>query len=163
MSQDLSFIHRFEPGADANAHPVLLLHGTGGDENDLIPLGHVIAPNAPLLSPRGKVLENGMTRYFRRVAGGVFDEDDVRRRAIWITPQSCNNLAPTRREIVLERREVEASGPGMDEAAARRCLYCRDILTRKTQKWYCSYWCAAMGRIWFEARPAFKSRSNLKQ
>jgi len=85
MSQDLSFIHRFEPGADANAHPVLLLHGTGGDENDLIPLGHVIAPNAPLLSPRGKVLENGMTRYFRRVAGGAFDEDDVRRRAIELT------------------------------------------------------------------------------
>jgi phospholipase/carboxylesterase len=82
MSEGLSFIHRFEPGADTDARPVLLLHGTGGDENDLIPLGHVIAPNAPLLSPRGKVLENGMTRYFRRVAGGVFDEDDVRRRAI---------------------------------------------------------------------------------
>jgi phospholipase/carboxylesterase len=82
MSEGLSFIHRFEPGADTDARPVLLLHGTGGDENDLIPLGRVIAPNAPLLSPRGKVLENGMTRYFRRVAGGVFDEADVRRRAI---------------------------------------------------------------------------------
>ena len=82
MSEGLSFIHRFEPGVDADARPVLLLHGTGGDENDLMPLGRVIAPNAPLLSPRGKVLENGMTRYFRRVAGGVFDEEDVRRRAI---------------------------------------------------------------------------------
>jgi phospholipase/carboxylesterase len=82
MSEGLSFIHRFEPGADARARPVLLLHGTGGDENDLVPLGRVVAPNVPLLSPRGKVLENGMTRYFRRVAGGVFDEDDVRRRAI---------------------------------------------------------------------------------
>jgi phospholipase/carboxylesterase len=81
MSEGLSFVHRFEPGADAGARPVLLLHGTGGDENDLVPLGRVIAPNAPLLSPRGKVLENGMTRYFRRVAGGVFDEEDVRRRA----------------------------------------------------------------------------------
>jgi phospholipase/carboxylesterase len=82
MSEALSFIHRFEPGADADAHPILLLHGTGGDEHDLVPLGRVIAPNAPLLSPRGKVLENGMIRYFRRVAGGVFDEEDVRRRAI---------------------------------------------------------------------------------
>jgi phospholipase/carboxylesterase len=82
MSEALSFIHRFEPGTDAHARPVLLLHGTGGDENDLVPLGRVIVPNAPLLSPRGKVLENGMTRYFRRVAGGVFDEEDVRRRAI---------------------------------------------------------------------------------
>jgi phospholipase/carboxylesterase len=82
MNEALSFIHRFEPGADAHARPVLLLHGTGGDESDLLPLGRLIAPNAPLLSPRGKVLENGMTRYFRRVAGGVFDEEDVRRRAI---------------------------------------------------------------------------------
>jgi phospholipase/carboxylesterase len=82
MSEALSFIHRFEAGTDAYARPVLLLHGTGGDENDLVPLGRVVAPNAPLLSPRGKVLENGMTRYFRRIAGGVFDEDDVRRRAI---------------------------------------------------------------------------------
>jgi phospholipase/carboxylesterase len=81
MSEALSFIHHFEPGADVNARPILLLHGTGGDENDLVPLGGVIAPNTPLLSPRGKVLENGMTRYFRRVAGGVFDEEDVRRRA----------------------------------------------------------------------------------
>jgi phospholipase/carboxylesterase len=82
MSEGLSFIHRFEPGADARARPVLLLHGAGGDENDLVPLGRVVAPSAPLLSPRGKVLENGVTRYFRRVAGGVFDEEDVRRRAI---------------------------------------------------------------------------------
>lgn len=82
MSEALPFIHRFEQGADAQARPVLLLHGTGGDENDLVPLGRIVAPHAPLLSPRGKVLENGMTRYFRRVAGGVFDEEDVRRRAI---------------------------------------------------------------------------------
>ena len=82
MSDALSFIHRFEKGADAQARPVLLLHGTGGDENDLVPLGRIIAPDAPLLSPRGKVLENGMPRFFRRVAGGMFDEDDVRRRAV---------------------------------------------------------------------------------
>jgi phospholipase/carboxylesterase len=59
----------------------LLLHGTGGNENDLVPLGRTIAPTAPLLSPRGNVLENGMPRFFRRLAEGVFDEDDVRRRA----------------------------------------------------------------------------------
>jgi phospholipase/carboxylesterase len=58
-----------------------LLHGTGGDENDLIPLARMIAPTASLLSPRGKVLENGMPRFFRRLTEGVFDEDDVRRRA----------------------------------------------------------------------------------
>src|SRR5215510_2986176 len=80
MGEQRSFIHRFEPGA-ATEPPLLLLHGTGGDENDLIPLGQMIAPDATLLSPRGKVLENGMPRFFQRLAEGVFDEDDVRRRA----------------------------------------------------------------------------------
>jgi len=75
------FIHRFEPGA-SDARPLLLLHGTGGDENDLIPLGRAVAPGAALLAPRGQVLEHGMPRFFRRLAEGVFDEDDVRRRAV---------------------------------------------------------------------------------
>jgi phospholipase/carboxylesterase len=81
MDENLSFIHRFEKGAAADARPLLLLHGTGGDENDLVPLGRMIAPDATILSPRGKVLENGMPRFFRRLAEGVFDEDDVRKRA----------------------------------------------------------------------------------
>jgi phospholipase/carboxylesterase len=81
MSNNLSFIHRFEPGTRPEAPPLLLLHGTGGDESDLLPLGRGISPGAPLLSPRGKVLEGGMPRFFRRLAEGVFDEDDVRRRA----------------------------------------------------------------------------------
>jgi phospholipase/carboxylesterase len=77
---ETGFIHRFEKGR-TEERPLLLLHGTGGDENDLIPLARTIAPTASLLSPRGKVLENGMPRFFRRLAEGVFDEDDVRRRA----------------------------------------------------------------------------------
>jgi phospholipase/carboxylesterase len=81
MSEPLSFIHRFEQGSDAAGKAFLLLHGTGGDENDLVPLGRMIAPAASLLSPRGKILENGMPRFFRRLAEGVFDEDDVRHRA----------------------------------------------------------------------------------
>jgi phospholipase/carboxylesterase len=81
MAEALSFIHRFEEGTEPGARPLLLLHGTGGDENDLVPLGRMIAPGAPLLSPRGKVLENGMPRFFRRLAEGVFDEADVRARA----------------------------------------------------------------------------------
>ncbi len=60
---------------------MLLLHGTGGDENDLVPLGRAVGPGRALLSPRGKVLEGGMARFFRRLSEGVFDEDDVRRRA----------------------------------------------------------------------------------
>jgi phospholipase/carboxylesterase len=81
MAPSLACIHRFEPGADPSLPPVLLLHGTGGDETDLLPLGREIAPGAALLSPRGNVLENGMPRFFRRFREGLFDEDDVRRRA----------------------------------------------------------------------------------
>ncbi len=77
----LSFTHRFVPATAPGRAPVLLLHGTGGDETDLIPLGQTVAPGAALLSPRGKVLENGMPRFFRRFAEGVFDEADVTARA----------------------------------------------------------------------------------
>jgi len=76
-SHNLGFTHRFEPAAEASAPTLLLLHGTGGNENDLLPLGRAIAPGAGLLSPRGKVLENGMPRFFRRLAEGVFDQEDL--------------------------------------------------------------------------------------
>jgi phospholipase/carboxylesterase len=77
----LGFIHRFRPGTRAGATPLLLLHGTGGNEDDLLSLGETLAPGAPLLSPRGKVLEHGMPRFFRRLAEGVFDIEDLRFRA----------------------------------------------------------------------------------
>jgi phospholipase/carboxylesterase len=76
---DLGFTHRSEPGTSGDT--LLLLHGTGGDEQDLIPLGRRIAPHANLLSPRGKELENGMPRFFRRLALGVFDEANLVERA----------------------------------------------------------------------------------
>jgi len=78
-NEDLGFLHRFEPGTSGDT--VLLLHGTGGDEGDLLSIGRRIAPHASLLSPRGKVLENGMPRFFRRLEIGVFDEADLVRRA----------------------------------------------------------------------------------
>ena len=80
MQSALSYVHRFEAGT-ALRRPLLLLHGTGGNEDDLLPLGRMIAPGAALLSPRGNVLENGMPRFFRRLAEGVFDFADVERRA----------------------------------------------------------------------------------
>ncbi len=73
-------IHRFVPGAPGENRVLLLLHGTGGDENDLLPLGQQLLPGAGLLSPRGQVLENGMPRFFRRIAEGVFDLDDLKMR-----------------------------------------------------------------------------------
>src|SRR5258708_2589881 len=77
---DLGFIHRFIPATQAGLPPLLLLHGTGGDENDLIPLAQQLLPGAALLSPRGKVLEHGMPRFFRRLAEGVFDLADLKLR-----------------------------------------------------------------------------------
>ncbi|MGF7163448.1 phospholipase/carboxylesterase [Rhodoligotrophos appendicifer] len=78
----LSFTHRYIPALDPEAGPpLLLLHGTGGDENDLVDIGRLVAPGRALISPRGRVLENGMPRFFRRLAEGVFDEEDIVRRS----------------------------------------------------------------------------------
>jgi len=82
MTTDLGFIHRYVPAADpATADTLVVLHGTGGDENDLISIGQAIAPGAAILSPRGNVLENGAPRFFKRLAEGVFDPKEVRSRA----------------------------------------------------------------------------------
>jgi len=82
MTTDLGFIHRHVPAADpATADTLVVLHGTGGDENDLISIGQAIAPGAAILSPRGNVLENGAPRFFKRLAEGVFDPKEVRSRA----------------------------------------------------------------------------------
>ena len=78
MKLGLDFIHEFVPGSSKRT--LLLLHGTGGNERDLIPLGREIDPTAAILSPRGKVLENGMPRFFRRFAEGIFDEEDLKKR-----------------------------------------------------------------------------------
>jgi phospholipase/carboxylesterase len=86
---NLEFNHRFIPshareaGRSKGKTPpttLLLLHGTGGNEEDMIPLGQQIDPEAAMLSPRGKVLENGMPRFFRRLAEGVFDIEDLKFR-----------------------------------------------------------------------------------
>ena len=78
MRPQPDFLHEFVHGNSDRT--LLLLHGTGGNERDLIPLGHELDPNASLLSPRGKILENGMPRFFRRLAEGVFDLEDLEMR-----------------------------------------------------------------------------------
>ena len=82
MTDDLGFIHRFVPaGEAASGETLIALHGTGGNENDLIGIGQAIAPAAAILSPRGNVSENGAPRFFKRLAEGVFDPKEVRSRA----------------------------------------------------------------------------------
>ena len=79
MRPQPDFIHEFVPGSSSRT--LLLLHGTGGNERDLMPLGRELDPTAALLSARGKILENGMPRFFRRLAEGVFDLEDLKFRA----------------------------------------------------------------------------------
>jgi phospholipase/carboxylesterase len=74
-ARDLGFAHRYYPGETGAT--LLLLHGTGGSEDDLVPLGRELAPGAAILSPRGKVSEYGAARFFRRLAEGVFDHEDL--------------------------------------------------------------------------------------
>ena len=73
----MGFIHRYVPAEGGDPNTLLLLHGTGGDENDLLPIGRMLHARCALLSPRGKVLEYGMPRFFRRLAEGVFDQEDL--------------------------------------------------------------------------------------
>src|ERR671920_470408 len=80
-SSELGFIHQFIPASNRpDRITLLLLHGTGGNELDLVPLGRELYPKAAILSPRGKVLESGMPRFFRRLAEGVFDIEDLKFR-----------------------------------------------------------------------------------
>lgn len=102
----LSYQHLFEPGTDAAAPPMLLLHGTGGNEHDLVELARRLAPGSALLSPRGDVLEHGAPRFFRRFAEGVFDLDDVRRR----THALADFVAAAGRQYGFEPRHLVAFG-----------------------------------------------------
>ncbi|MBK9167036.1 MAG: alpha/beta hydrolase [Bryobacterales bacterium] len=98
------FVHRYVPGS--NGRTLLLLHGTGGDENDLLGLGRELDPEAALLSPRGKVLENGMPRFFRRLAEGVFDLEDLRMR----TGELAQFLDRAAEQYGFDQRRVVAAG-----------------------------------------------------
>ena len=111
---DLGFIHRFIPATQPGKPPLLLLHGTGGDENDLVPLGAQLSPGAALLSPRGKVLENGMPRFFRRLAEGVFDIADLKAR----TAELADFIAAARKAYGIEAPVAVGFSNGANIAAA---------------------------------------------
>jgi predicted esterase len=107
MTQVVTYTHRFEPAPSGAADgTLLLLHGTGGNENDLLPVGHAIAPDAALLSPRGRVLENGMPRFFRRLAEGVFDHEDLVAR----THELADFVAESAKRYGFDARRVVAVG-----------------------------------------------------
>ena len=106
----LGFIHRYHPptaGAEpAGSTTLLLLHGTGGDEEDLVPLGRALLPGAGILSPRGKVLERGAPRFFRRLAEGVFDQEDLALR----TEELARFVEAAAEAYGLDRERIVAVG-----------------------------------------------------
>ena len=118
MRPQPDFIHEFVPGTSDRT--LLLLHGTGGNERDLIPLGRELDPNAALLSPRGKVLENGMPRFFRRLAEGVFDLEDLKKR----TNELADFIASAAKHYTLATDQIVAVGysNGANIAAAMLLL-----------------------------------------
>jgi predicted esterase len=108
VTDQLGFQHVYQPPtAERSGTPtLLLLHGTGGTEMDLLPLGRVLGPDAGILSPRGKVLERGMPRFFRRLAQGVFDEEDLKFR----TDELADFIAAAAAHYQFDPRRVLAAG-----------------------------------------------------
>ena len=104
MRPQPDFVHEFVPGNSSRT--LLLLHGTGGNERDLLPLGRELDPNASLLSPLGKILENGMPRFFRRLAEGVFDLEDLKTR----TNELANFVAAAARNYKLDADQIVGVG-----------------------------------------------------
>src|SRR5262249_2325528 len=120
------FVHVYEPATDPDAPILLLLHGTGGTEQDLLSLGEVLAPDAGVLSPRGKVLERGMPRFFRRLAEGVFDVEDLKFR----TGELADFLVASAARYGFEVRRLIAVGFSNGANIAGSLLLLRpDVLT----------------------------------
>ncbi|CAM4317691.1 alpha/beta hydrolase [Paenibacillus tarimensis] len=98
--------HVFEQGTDANAPVLVMFHGTGGTERDLLPLAKAVSPSSAVLSLRGNVLENGMPRFFRRLAEGVFDEEDL----VFRTKEVYDFLQEAAERYQLDRSNMMAIG-----------------------------------------------------
>ena len=122
--QPLEFVHEFVPGTSERT--LLLLHGTGGNEHDLIAFGRSLEPEATLLSPRGKVLENGMPRFFRRLAEGVFDLEDLKLR----THELAGFITATAQHYGLAADKITAVGYSNGANIAASLLLLRSEILR---------------------------------
>jgi predicted esterase len=121
-----SFVHIFEPPSQPGGPILLLLHGTGSNEQDLLSLAEILAPDAGVLSPRGKVLERGMPRFFRRLAEGVFDVEDLKFR----TGELADFLTSAAAQYRFDLRQLIAVGFSNGANIAASLLLLRpDVLT----------------------------------
>ncbi len=111
--------HLFVQGQSKSAPTLLLLHGTGGNERDLLALAEIIAPHASILGVRGNVLENGMPRFFRRLSEGVFDEEDL----IFRTQELNEFVAVSAEQYGFARERVIAIGYSNGANIAASLLY----------------------------------------
>ncbi len=98
--------HIFQKGNDPSKPTLLLLHGTGGTEQDLLPLTEMIDSDANVLSVRGNVSENGMPRFFKRLAEGVFDEEDL----VYRTNELNTFLDEAAEKYTFDRNNILAIG-----------------------------------------------------
>jgi phospholipase/carboxylesterase len=127
VTGDLGFVHRFLPSENAASRDtLLLLHGTGGDENDLVSLGQTIAPGAAILSPRGNVLENGAPRFFKRLAEGVFDPREVRSRG----EELARFIEAATARYALDQERIFAVGYSNGANAASTVMFIRPGLIK---------------------------------
>jgi predicted esterase len=124
MRPEPDFLHEFVQGSSNRT--LLLLHGTGGNERDLIPLGRELDPHASLLSPRGKILENGMPRFFRRLAEGVFDLEDLKMR----TNELADFVAAAVRHYKLAANDIVGVGYSNGANIAASMLLLRSEIMR---------------------------------
>ena len=124
---DLGFAHRFFRGdEDGPGATLLMLHGTGGDENDLVPLGRELAPGAAILSPRGKVSEYGAPRFFRRLAEGVFDHEDL----VFRTHELADFIEAAAKEYGFDLSKLVAAGYSNGANIAASLMLLRPGLVR---------------------------------
>ena len=120
----LSYAHQFKAGNDPTASPLLLLHGTGGTEEDLLPLGRAISPGSALLSPRGNVSEHGAARFFARLAEGVFDPTEVTHR----THELADFIAAAAEQYRLDPARLIAIGFSNGANIAATLLQLRSVM-----------------------------------